>query len=44
LGMKLAMPDQLVVAVVGDGSFNYLNLAQINGNELRPEQGKQPRG
>ena len=23
LGMKLAMPDQLVVAVVGDGSFNY---------------------
>jgi thiamine pyrophosphate-dependent acetolactate synthase large subunit-like protein len=23
LGMKLAMPDRLVVAVVGDGSFNY---------------------
>ena len=23
LGMKLAMPDQLVVAAVGDGSFNY---------------------
>jgi acetolactate synthase-1/2/3 large subunit len=23
LGMKLALPDQLVVAVVGDGSFNY---------------------
>jgi thiamine pyrophosphate-dependent acetolactate synthase large subunit-like protein len=23
LGMKLAMPDQLVVAVVGDGSFHY---------------------
>ena len=23
LGMKLAMPDRLVVAAVGDGSFNY---------------------
>jgi len=39
LGMKLAMPDRLVVAAVGDGSFNYLNFAQSNGNMLRLEQG-----